>query len=460
MSRSLLLRLVPVIIWTALILPAVLTGLIGPSEAWDQDFYHRPVVHILSAQLPTPNFNDFGSATTPGYHLVLAVLHRVGASDLELRLFSSLFGLAAAVVFCRVVTRLSNEAFGAVASAVLLLMPYVMSSAVFLTTDDLALLALILALAAAIDSARVGSTTPTLVRSAVWSCAASVVRQVLLWTAGLPFLAVLLRWLAGNERHPLRALMWATIAMLPALALVGWFVWSWGGLVPPGFQRTVSAGINPATPIYALALVSCWGACIAAAHPQFFRALRSRSALLCGLGALLAALLVVTTPDAPPLGTRWGGIVWNVAGRFPVIGGRSIVLVPMALVGGVVIGAILNIAARHPRRSEAWTALSALALGVVAQTANTLCFERYLAPMVIVCVALAIAPLLQECDATATTTASRDALRTDSAKVTVRLRWPLFAALVGLCLSVSEVHMKLSDKSPPPPRPDEFRPTL
>ena len=457
MSRSLLLRLVPLIIWIALVLPAVLTGLVGPSEGWDQDFYHRPVVQILSAQLPSLNFNDFGSATTPGYHVVLAVIHRLGASDLELRLLSSLFGLAAAVALCRVVTRLSNEAFGAVASAVLLLMPYVMSSAVFLTTDDLALFGVTLAVAAAVDSARAGSTSSTLVRSVTWSCAASIVRQVLLWTAGLQVLAVLMRWMAGDERRPLRALTWASIAMLPAVALIGWFVWIWGGLVPPGFQRTVSAGINFATPIYALALMSCWGGCIAAAHPQFFRALRSRRALLCGLCALGLALLTVTAPDSPPLGTRWGGILWNIAARFPVIGGRSLVLVTMAAAGGVVIGTILEIAARHPRRSEAWTALSALALGVVAQMANTLCFERYLAPIVIVCTALAIAPLLQEFQSKATT--SLDSERGVSV-VTVRLRWPLLAALVGLCLSVSEVHMKLGDPSAPPPRPDEFRPTL
>ena len=133
------------------------------------------------------------------------------------------------------------------------------------------------------------------------------------------------------------------------------------------------------------------------------------------------------------------------------------VLVTMAAAGGVVIGTILEIAARHPRRSEAWTALSALALGVVAQMANTLCFERYLAPMVIVCTSLAIAPLLQEFQSKATT--SLDSERGVSV-VTVRLRWPLLAALVGLCLSVSEVHMKLGDPSAPPPKPDEFRPTL
>lgn len=446
MIRTRVVRLAPVLAWAIAVLPFVIGGKIGPSEAWDQDYYHRPAIEILSAQLPTPDFSNFGSATTPGYHLFMAVLDRMGADDLGLRLVSSLFGLAAAVVLARVVARLSGrETLGAIAGVAFLLNPYVLSSAMFLTTDDLALLLMVLALASAIDSARTGSNRYTLVRAMAWSTGAVLVRQVLLWTAGLAWIGVVMRTIVGREPRPLRALGLATLSMLPAIALVAYFVRTWGGLTPPGFQSVIPVGFNPATPVYMLALVGSWGALIAACHPGLPSALRSRTAVVCAAIGLVWALAVVTTPDAPPDGRRWGGVLWSVAQQFPVVAGRSVLIVPLAAAGGAVLGAVLSLSRGHPRRSEAWTALCALALCTVAQMANSFCFERYLGPFAIACMFLCIAPLLGS--------------RQDAA-VRERLAFPVIAALAGLALSVMSVHMKLGDEGPPPPRPDEFRPQL
>lgn len=446
MIRTLAVRLAPVLVWAVAVLPFVVGGKIGPSEAWDQDYYHRPVIKILSEQLPTPDFSNFGSATTPGYHLFMAALDRMGADDLGLRLVSSLFGLAAAVVLARVVARLSGrEALGALAGVAFLLNPYVLSSAMFLTTDDLALLLMVLALASAIDSSREGSNRYTLFRAMLWSTGAALVRQVLLWTAGLAWIGVLMRTLVGREPRPLRALGLATLSMLPAIAVVAYFVWTWGGLTPPGFQSVIPVGFNPATPVYMLALVGGWGALIAACHPGFLAALRTRPAAACALAGLVWALAIVTTPDAPPDGRRWGGILWTVAQKFPVVAGRSVAIVLLAAAGGAVLGAIFTLSRAHPRRSETWTAFSALVLCTVAQMANSFCFERYLGPFAIACMFMGIAPLLGS--------------RQDSA-LRERLAFPALAALAGLALSVMSVHMKLGDEGPPPPRPDEFHPQL
>ncbi|MFZ9914298.1 MAG: hypothetical protein ACO3IB_03035 [Phycisphaerales bacterium] len=446
MKRAVLVRLAPVIVWLLAILPFVFTGKIGPSEAWDQDYYHRPVIKILSGQLPTPDFSNFGSATTPGYHLFMAVLDRLGADDLGLRLVSSLFGLAAAVVLARVVARLSrSEPLGAVAGVAFLLNPYVLSSAMFLTTDDLALLLMVLALASAVDSARQGSNRHTLFRAMAWSTGAAAVRQVLLWTAGLAWIGALMRSIVGKEPRPLRALSLAALSMLPAIALVAYFAWTWGGLTPPGFQGVIPVGFNPAPPVYMLALLGCWGACAAACHPRFLEAIRTRWAVSGAAAALVWASLVPTSPDAPPDGRRWGGILWSVAERLPVVLDRSLLVVVLAAAGGAVAGAVLWLARGNARRSETWTALAALALCTIAQMANSFCFERYLGPFAVVCIFIGVAPLVSE-----------------EAKLGRRPRFagPLLAALVGLVLSVMSVHAKLDDVGPPPPRPDEFRPQL
>jgi len=446
MKRVVLVRLAPVLVWMLAILPFVCIGKIGPSEAWDQDYYHRPVIKILSSQLPTPDFSNFGSATTPGYHLFMAVLDRLGADDLGLRLVSSLFGLAAAVVLARVVARLSDsEPLGAVAGIAFLLNPYVLSSAMFLTTDDLALLMMVLALGSAIDSAREGSNRHTLIRAMLWSTGAAVVRQVLVWTAGLAWIGALMRSIVGKEPRPLRALTLAALSMVPAVLLVAYFVWVWKGLTPPGFQSVIPIGLNPATPIYMLALVGCWGACAAACHPRFLQAVCSRWAVIGAVIVLVGSLSIPTAPDGPPDGRRWGGVLWSVSAYFPVVLDRSSFIVLLAAGGGAVLGAVLWIARGHARRSETWTALSALVLCTLAQMANSYCFERYLVPLGIVCMFLAVAPLF---------TGRSEA---DSRP---RLAPALIAAVVGLALSVMSVHAKLDDIGPPPPKPDEFRPQL
>lgn len=442
----LLLGLLPVVAWIVLVLPVVLSGLVGTPSAWDQDYFHRPVIYILSAGLPFPSFVDYGSATTPGYHLLLAVLDRIGADDLTLRLVSSLFALGASVVLARVVTRLSTPEFGAMSGLMLLLSPCVLGAAIHLSTDALALLLLTLALAAGIDIARDGIAGNSVVRGVVWSCAVSMVRQVLLWSAGVPFLAILARVCAKSEPRPWRALVITGLMNVPAILLVGGFVLLWKGLVPPGFRIIHSSGLNPAAPIYALALVGCWGAVVAAAHPRFFAALCSRAAVIGALVGGACALLVQSSYDGPHEGIRWGGTLWTIARYTPVFMDRSIVIVTLSFCGGAVIGAILKLAQGHPRRAECWTMLLALALGAGAQSFNSKCFERYLLPIVLILVPMAVAVLLP--------------VQREEAPHTprIRLRYPLFGLLLLIGISTADFYMRLGRENPPPPLPHEFRP--
>ena len=440
----------PMFAWILFIFPVICSGLIGTASAWDQEYFHRPVIHILSAGLPTPSFIDYGSATTPGYHLFLAVIDRLGADDFSIRIVSSLFALGAAVVLSRVVTRVSTPELGAVSSLLFLLNPHVLGSAVHLTTDGFALLLLILTLAASLDVAREGVKFPFAARAVLWSSATAMVRQVLLWSAGVPFLAVLMRIAAGQERHKLRALVVTGLLNIPAVMLVGMFVLLWGGLVPPGFRVIHDSGLNPAAPIYALALVGCWGALIAAVHPNFFHALRSRSAIIGALLGFATVLLVKSSYAGPHDGVRWGGALWTIARYTPVIADRSIVIVTLATAGGAVLGAILKLAQGHPRRAECWTMLLALALGSTAQILNSKCFERYILPIVLIVIPLAVGVLLPTHD---------EVQSNHSAPQRARIAFPLLAVFLFLAVSTTDFYLKLSRENPPPPLPHEFRPT-
>ena len=62
-----------------LALVAILAGITGASEWFDQRDYHLPVILEFARTLPTPDLSDYNSATTPGYHLLMAVAVRAGA---------------------------------------------------------------------------------------------------------------------------------------------------------------------------------------------------------------------------------------------------------------------------------------------------------------------------------------------------------------------------------------------
>ncbi len=444
--RGLWLGLLPVFAWLMAVLPVVLSGAIGTASGWDQEYFHRPVIHILSAALPSPSLVDYGSATTPGYHLILAVLDRCGADDLTLRLVSSLFALAASVVLARVVTRLSTPAFGALSGLAFLMNPYILGSAIHLSTDAFAFLFLILALAAGIDIARDGVSKHSAARGMVWSCAAAMVRQVLLWCAGVGFLAVLMRIGCGQESRRVRALCVTALMNLPGVLLVGAFVLLWEGLIPPGFRIIHGSGLNSTTPVYILALVGNWGALIAAVHPDFFKALRSRRAVICAIIAVLLAITVKSSYDGPHDGIRWGGTLWTLARYTPQYMDRSLVVVLLATCGGAVIGAVLEIAKGHARRVECYTALLALALGSLAQMFNTKCFERYALPVVLIILPIAIGVLFPT------------RIETNMPASRVRLGFPIAALFLLLAVASADIYVRLGRENPPPPLPHEFRP--
>src|SRR5688572_23730652 len=66
----------------------------------DQDAYQLPTVNHFVAEWPRPDFADYPSATTPGYHLTLAFVRKMsGANDRALRIVASLFTVGLLATF-------------------------------------------------------------------------------------------------------------------------------------------------------------------------------------------------------------------------------------------------------------------------------------------------------------------------------------------------------------------------
>lgn len=367
-------------------LVAILLGVVETSEWYDQRDYHLPVIRAFAEALPTPDLSDYNSATTPGYHLAMAVAMRVTGESLALWIFNACFGAVFVAIVAAAIARMAGTLAGIAGGLLLGCSPYVLSSSVWLTTDNLASIALVAAFLTAMPIAA-GSTRYPLRSGALAALAAAVavvVRQILAYSAAFPGAALVARAAAERRMPRLSELGLAALALVPALAIVAFFIFLWGGLVPPTFREYHGGGANPATPVYALAVFAVWGLPVFVGMPGYLRELISPRILLLALCAAGAACLV---PSNYVVHVRFGGILWTVASKLPAPADRSILLVALAAIGAAAIGAYLRLWSRSSSvsaRAVGAYALLAFAGMVIAQTANTQCFERYLQPPVVV----------------------------------------------------------------------------
>ena len=372
---------------------ALAIGIEGTSEWHDQVSYHFPVIERFAAELPHPDLRDYQSATTPGYHLMMAVLLRAGAPMMGLHLVNALFGCLLVGLAAWMVTRFSSRRVGIAAGAVLAFSPYALSSSIALTTDNLGTLLVMAAffLQLRISTGEWQGMSARVVLGGVAAALAAFVRQVFAYTAALPCVAVVARWCAARELPPRRYMVLSLLSLLPALALVAYFAWLWGGLVPPAFRGAHGSGANPVTPVYALAVACVWGVPAFLGIPGFLRALCCRRSLVLGAVAVAACSAV---PSSYLQDVRWGGVLWTASRFFPNVLDRSLLIVGLAAAAAVSFGAVLRMWARSDDMARRGAVVYALFLcvgAIVAQTANQQCFERYLQPIMALSCVLAAA---------------------------------------------------------------------
>lgn len=278
---------------------------------FDQDVFHLKVITQFAQELPAPGLRDYLSATTPGYHLVLAVVQRVfGVPELILRLIAALCtaGLMGVLVWVgasasRVKEQHRTGWWWAIAPALpVLCSSYVVQSGMYLLPDNAAwlMVGLVMVLSlriAAIDSVdeaeRVGRLRRWIIFSVCILAALVFTRQIHVWAAAVVWVGVLVAC-ARLGQVPLRsvsplgqtiehvramlrsltnrAVIFTVLATMPAFAIVGGFVLLWGGLTPPTFRAstnpgaisgavdaTTVTGTSPATAVLVLALVGLFG---------------------------------------------------------------------------------------------------------------------------------------------------------------------------------------------------------
>lgn len=394
----------------ALALPLILSQNLLGRGAFDQIHFHEPVVRSFAAQLERGwsalDFSDYRSATTPGYHVLLALVARfVSPSGLVLQLVASLSTAAALALLAGAVAGIAARS-GHVRPALLslaLALPalasmYVLFPGIWLLPDNLGWL---LVLAVGLVSLRLtNADRPArmgwVALGGALLVALVLVRQSHIWAAAMLWAGAYLGAVEERveslfDRFPSRAqaAAIAVIATLPAFLTLASFGWLWGGLTPPSFRAQYGGGINPATPAFILSLVALVSPFFAGfIAPAVFALVRTCPLLV--LAAAAAGVALAAIPETTFIYEARATGLWNLVKRAPVIAGHtSVVLLVLAPLGAV---ALCAWAAALPFRAR-WLFLGSLAAFAAAQTASPLCWQRYIEPFLLGLFALGAASI-------------------------------------------------------------------
>lgn len=369
-------------------LALILTGCNAGRAAFDSVVYHERFIRELASDWPRFDVSNPLTATTPGYHILLATLAHFGVgSETLLRLASAVIGACFCGYLGAGLARRCSRM-----DAVLLALPlacssYVINSGAWLLPDNLAWMGVLSILYLSLRETR--SWRPVIL-GAVLLLALVLVRQVHVWAAALVWLTA---WLGARptdrtafDHIPSRALRAgvAVLLTLPAFAVIVFFVKHWGGLTPPRFQSDIS-GVNPATPAFLLVQMALFSAVFSPwlLTPVYRTIRRSPRVVLlaAGVGFVLAAVPV--TRHDPSIGNYTG--FWILTKLTPSIAGRtSPAFLVLAPIGAVMFaGAICEL----PRR-QALVFLGALAAFAAAQSSTLNSWQRYHEPMLLMLLAL------------------------------------------------------------------------
>jgi len=334
-------------------------------DDFDEKTFHLPTIQQFMAQLPTPDLVDYPSATTPLYHLVMAATGLVIGDELVgLRAANLLLSLGVLAV---ALWAMGGRARSLPFVAALALSPYFVGPAVRLSTDNAALLGVF---------ATVGLLVAKQERplgTGLAAAAAIMTRQIHAWVLGLLVLRAVQRRARPN---------WVALVLcaVPLVAIIA----AWGALTPPAFARGHSSDLNVHTLIFAVSMFGMYGPFLVGWLGPAAWAHRSRVAGAAALAALSLVFISMPYTEDP---LRWGGAVWQIAGRTP-----ELLEVPLSFwvlfpAGAGVLAAIAS--SSHRGRFL----VVVVALWLVANLASARAYQKYYDPMTLFILGMAVQPL-------------------------------------------------------------------
>ena len=381
-------------VFAAVALPLILSGYDHGRPWFDQAHYHLPtILHFAHGG----SLYDYQSATTPGYHLLLAAVASVlPDSEVALKLAGLAISLGLVIALAAYIARAIGSApLTLCLLSPMLLSPYFLPQGVWLLPDNLAWLCVFAVL---LQALRFEHRAAWYAQTSMLLLIGILVRQSTAWLLAPACLSALIgtplgaAWGARPAHSPgrLRQRLLCALAMvLPAILALAGFVRLWHALTPPSFVGQ-HQGVNFAAWPFLLCVFGFYAAFyLPLILPAALQSAHCRRAVLIG-GVVGFALAILQPTDASEAGGRISGL-WNLADFGPSPWHRSVLITALSVVGGMNL-ALWCVAL--PRRL-AIAALCTLGAFLVAQTANHMVYERYFAELVFILILMMSAELLR-----------------------------------------------------------------
>jgi hypothetical protein len=399
---------IAVILLLAVAIPNILSGNSRGRGYSDQVNYHARMIATFAEQWPSPDVSDYPGVMTPLYHLMLAgVVRAFNVEQQGLQLLASIFGPLTLLVIGAAVSRTGR---GLLTLALLLPIAacmYIWDSTIWLLPDNMAWM-----LAAAIMGMFLLRKQPSdramytrLAIAGLLLASLIATRQSNIWLASLAWVFAFTARDHDDQTLPAALGDWksrvvpALIAIattIPAFLVLAWFYKTWGGrFQPPMWDAWYARKWNLSAGAFVLALIGLlsvffagfWG-------PMFVRLMRTRLPwmVLAFVGTAFIALIGRSDYDVS-MG-RYGAI-WNIADKFPSVGGRSLFMVGLSAIAGPIIAAWAMSLGFRAR----WVFLTTLAAFGATQFKNPWLYERYVDPLLFILFAMASAAIVLREDA-------------------------------------------------------------
>ncbi len=360
-----------VLLFYLLTLPLILLDYnVGRAFA-DSEFFHLPAIWSFTEQF---DFSDYSVASTPGYHVIIAIIAKFFSGNIIfLKLVSSLI---TAGLIGSMAAYLHRNA--GTARTLLLLLPmifslYFLPDGVWVVPDNLAWLT--------VWGLFVLSTTMPLNGKYLFFAGVVVfmavtVRQLnlwlatVLWAAGLSLPLFHGGWIKKNVVF----FCLSFLVTVPAFFVLWYFVRLWGGLVPPSLQSHHISHMSYCVPSFFLSVFFVYSSFYTPIVIAALNKIDRRDVYQCAVAGFCLGFFAAVIPETTYNydAGRFSGF-WNLVRFAPTIGHTSTLIVITSSLGGAALFSWVLLLKKEFRIIVLFPTLSFVA----ANTANQVVLERY-----------------------------------------------------------------------------------
>jgi hypothetical protein len=359
-------------------LPLILLDYNAGRAYSDQYFGHLPTIMAFADHL---DFSDYESATTPGFHVLIALFAKYVSSNIVfLKLISSLITALFIAVFAGLLHIKAGKTKTVVLLLPMILSLYFLPDGVWIVPDNLAWLTVA---AIFILTATCPPGAGYFISTGIVLFLAVTVRQSNLWLASVPWAVgispLLLHGIVRKNKIAIAGVSF--LITIPAFLILYYFYHTWGALVPPAVQVRHGRGMSYCVPAFFLSVFFIYTVFYVPVVLQTFKKIITRSALPFVAAGMAIGFLVAVIPatDFNYDAGRFSGF-WNFVRLAPNIGHTSVLLTITSTLGGGMLFCWLLLVDREFR----FILGLAIPAFVLALIPNTLVLERYFAVFVFI----------------------------------------------------------------------------